>query len=71
VPDSVPEGTPVAIALNGRIGAVALASADKAGHRRVVGLVTDESLFVPGRNRLEFFQVTQAGQDWSLTRLGG
>jgi hypothetical protein len=76
VPDSVPEGTPVAIALNGRVGAVALASADKVGRRRVVGLVTDESLFVAGPNRLEFYQVARVGvarvgQDWALTRLGG
>jgi hypothetical protein len=69
VPQWVPEGTPVAIAVNGRVGAVALACADHAGRRRVVGLVTDETLFVSGYNRLEFFEVTGRPGAWGLTRM--
>jgi hypothetical protein len=71
VPASVPEGTPVAVGLNGRIAAVALAVADKAGDRRVVGLVTDETMFVPGANRLELFTIAGRPGDWRLTRLSG
>jgi hypothetical protein len=69
VPAAIPDGTPVAIGLNGRIGAVALAVADKAGRRRAVGLITDESLFTRGANRLELYRVSGSAGAWRLTRL--
>jgi hypothetical protein len=56
VPDRVPEGTPVAIAVNGRIGAVVPVVAED-GQRQFVGLVEDTSRFVAGANRLELFLV--------------
>lgn len=56
VPDSVPQGTPLAIAVNGRIGAVVPVVAGADGHR-FAGLVQDHSLFVSGDNRVEFFLV--------------
>lgn len=57
LPNSVRPGTPVAIALNGRIGTVVLAVPDQTGTIRFVGLVPDESLFVAGANHLELFQI--------------
>ena len=69
LPAAIPDGTPVAIGLNGRIGAVALAVADKAGRRRVAGLITDESLFTRGANRLELYRVSGSAGAWRLTRL--
>ncbi|MGH3680083.1 MAG: sulfatase-like hydrolase/transferase, partial [Natronosporangium sp.] len=57
VPDRVPEGTPLAIAVNGRIGAVVPVIAGEDGQRRFVGLVEDAELFVAGRNDLELFLV--------------
>lgn len=59
VPDSVPDGTVLAIAVNGRIGAVAPVVAPDRGGRRFGALVEQESLFVPGRNRLEIFTVDE------------
>lgn len=61
LPKSVPNGTLLAIAVNGRIGAVVpVAPPDKRG-RRFAGLVADESLFRPGANRLELYEVTDSG----------
>lgn len=57
VPSSVPDGTALAIAVNGRIGAVTPVVAPDSGGRRFAALVPDESLFVPGGNRLEIFAV--------------
>lgn len=57
VPDSVPDGTVLAIAVNGRIGAVVPVVAPDRGGRRFAGLVSAESFFVPGGNRLEIFTV--------------
>lgn len=57
VSDSVPTGTVLAIAVNGRIGAVVPVVAPDPGGRRFGGLVPDESLFVPGGNRVEIFTV--------------
>lgn len=61
LPASVRPGTPVAIAVNGTIGAVALAVPDQVGTIRFVGLITDESLFTMGDNRLELFTITNGG----------
>ena len=58
VPASVPTGARLAVAVNGRIGAVVpVVDPDKDG-RRFGALVRDESLFVPGANRLELFLVS-------------
>lgn len=60
VAGGVPEGTPVAIALNGRIVTVAPVVSGDDGDR-VVGLVPDPTWFVDGANQVEFFQVTDGG----------
>ncbi|MEO3819976.1 sulfatase-like hydrolase/transferase [Plantactinospora sp. B24E8] len=57
VPASVPDGTLLAVAVNGRIGAVTpVLRPDRKGHR-FAALMPDESLFVPGRNRLDVYQL--------------
>ncbi|MDW5322694.1 sulfatase-like hydrolase/transferase [Plantactinospora sp. KLBMP9567] len=61
VPDSVPNGALLAVAVNGRIGAVAPVVPPDPGGQRFGALVTDESLFLPGRNTVDVFQVTDAG----------
>lgn len=68
LPDGVPEDAFVAIAINGRIGAVVpvVASADGG---RVAGLVVDASLFRAGDNRLELFHVEGSGEGTVLHRL--
>jgi hypothetical protein len=57
----VAEGTALAIAVNGRIGAVVPVVAEAGGGRRFAGLVEDESLFVAGANTLELFLATDDG----------
>jgi hypothetical protein len=57
VPEPLPNGTPVAIAVNGRIGAVALAVPDREKKQRIVGLIPDETAFRAGTNELELFVV--------------
>ncbi|MEQ4305867.1 sulfatase-like hydrolase/transferase [Plantactinospora sp. B6F1] len=61
VPDSVPNGTLLAVAVNGRIGAVAPVVAPDPGGQRFAALVSDESFFLPGRNTVDVFQVTDTG----------
>lgn len=61
VPKSVRDGTPLAIAVNGRIGAVVRAAPVDSGGRRFAGLVTDESMFQAGANRVELFEVVDGG----------
>ncbi|WBB98974.1 sulfatase-like hydrolase/transferase [Solwaraspora sp. WMMA2080] len=60
LPESVPVGAPVAVALNGQVGTVVQAARDGAGQLRFVGLIPDERLFVAGANRLELFLVVDA-----------
>jgi hypothetical protein len=57
LPDRVPAGTPLAIAVNGRIGAVVPVVGGPEGERRFAGLVEDTRLFTTGANRLELFLV--------------
>jgi arylsulfatase A-like enzyme len=57
VPEEVPAGTPVAIALNGVIGAVVPVVESGDDGRRFAGLIADPDLFVDGENRLELFLV--------------
>lgn len=58
VPASVPTGSRLAVAVNGRIGAVAPVLDPDKGGRRFAALVNDESLFSPGANRLELFLIS-------------
>jgi len=58
VPDAVRNGTLLAVAVNGRIGAVTRVVDPDPGGRRFAALLPDESLFTPGPNRLELFQIT-------------
>ncbi|MDG4826529.1 sulfatase-like hydrolase/transferase [Asanoa sp. WMMD1127] len=61
LPGAVRDGTPLAIAINGRIGAVTQATwADKQG-RRFAALVPDEGLFRPGSNDVAVYEVTGDG----------
>jgi hypothetical protein len=53
----VPEGTPLAIAVNGRVGAVVPVVAGADGGHRFAGLVEDSGLFTAGENELELFLV--------------
>ncbi|MFY1632028.1 sulfatase-like hydrolase/transferase [Solwaraspora sp. WMMB335] len=61
LPSSVADGTPVAVALNGRIATVVPALAPDAAGRRFAVLLTDESAFRTGRNELELFVVADDG----------
>jgi len=67
VPAEVPDGTMLAVAVNGRIGAVMPVVPAVAGSPRFAGLVADESLFATGANSLELFEVKDGGA--SLVRL--
>ncbi|GIF71970.1 hypothetical protein Asi02nite_14880 [Asanoa siamensis] len=68
LPATVRDGTPLAIAVNGRIGAVTQATwADKQG-RRFAALVTDEGLFVAGANTVAVYEV--AGDELRRFRNG-
>lgn len=57
----LPLGTPVALAVNGVVGAVAPV-ADDQGQHRFAALVEDASLFRPGDNRVELFEVADDGE---------
>jgi hypothetical protein len=57
VPESVRSGTLLAFAVNGRIGAVAPVVPPDPGGHRFAALLPDESLFTPGRNTLQVFEV--------------
>jgi hypothetical protein len=61
LPPDIAEGTPIAVAVNGTIGAVTRAGFEDKQGRRFAALVQDESLFVPGRNTLELYEVTADG----------
>jgi hypothetical protein len=61
VPGDVPAGTPVAIALNGRIAAVVPVVTGAGGDLRFAGLIIDEARFRAGANHLELFLVHDQG----------
>ncbi|MFY1670884.1 sulfatase-like hydrolase/transferase [Plantactinospora sp. WMMB334] len=61
VPDSVPDGTLLAVAVNGRVGAVATVVSPDPGGQRFAALLPDESVFLPGRNTVQAFQVAGDG----------
>ncbi|GIF67549.1 hypothetical protein Ais01nite_55840 [Asanoa ishikariensis] len=57
LPATIRDGTPLAIAVNGRIGVTTKATwADKQG-RRFAALVSDEGLFRPGANTVELYEI--------------
>lgn len=58
VPATVPDGTRLAVAVNGRIGAVVPVVAPDPGGRRFAALVGDDALYNPGVNQLELFELT-------------
>ncbi|WP_422774753.1 sulfatase-like hydrolase/transferase [Plantactinospora sp. WMMC1484] len=61
VPDSVPNGTLLAVAVNGRVGAVTTVVSPDPGGQRFAALLPDESIFLPGRNTVQVFQVAGDG----------
>ena len=66
VPDRVPDGALLAVAVNGRIGAVTPVVAPDPGGRRFAALIADDGLFQVGDNRVEVYQVAA---DRDLRRL--
>jgi hypothetical protein len=61
VPDEFPVGTPLAVAVNGTVGAVTRVGFTDRQGRRFAALVEDEGLFVVGANRLDLYAVTGGG----------
>ncbi|PWU46963.1 sulfatase [Micromonospora sp. S4605] len=61
LPDQVPDGTLLAVAVNGRVGAVVPVVARDAGGRRFAALLADDRLFQAGANRLDVYQVATDG----------
>ncbi|TDB95854.1 sulfatase, partial [Micromonospora fluostatini] len=61
VPDRVPDGTLLAVAVNGRVGAVVPVVPPDPGGRRFAAFVTDDRLFHAGANRLDVYQVAADG----------
>lgn len=66
VPDRIADGTLLAVAVNGRIGAVVPVVPADPGGRRFAALLTDDKLFHAGTNQLDVLQV---GSDGTLRRL--
>ncbi|MFI9528425.1 sulfatase-like hydrolase/transferase [Micromonospora rosaria] len=61
VPDRVPDGTLLAVAVNGRVGAVVPVVPPDPGGRRFAAFVADDRLFHAGANRLDVYQVAADG----------
>ncbi|WP_089022191.1 sulfatase-like hydrolase/transferase [Micromonospora coriariae] len=61
VPDRIPDGTLLAVAVNGRIGAVVPVVPADPGGRRFAALLTDDQLFRAGTNQLDVYQVAADG----------
>ncbi|SIM65791.1 Arylsulfatase A [Micromonospora cremea] len=61
VPDQIPDGTLLAVAVNGRIGAVVPVVPADPGGRRFAALLTDDQLFRAGTNQLDVYQVAADG----------
>ncbi|MFF5055909.1 sulfatase-like hydrolase/transferase [Micromonospora sp. NPDC000663] len=61
VPDRIPDGTMLAVAVNGRIGAVVPVVPPDPGGRRFAALLTDDRLFRAGTNQLDVYQVARDG----------
>ncbi|MEU1587814.1 sulfatase-like hydrolase/transferase [Micromonospora sp. NPDC005710] len=61
VPDRIPDGTLLAVAVNGRIGAVVPVVPADPGGRRFAALLADDKLFHAGTNTLDVFQIATDG----------
>ncbi|WP_435871052.1 sulfatase-like hydrolase/transferase [Micromonospora musae] len=61
VPEGVPDGTLLAVAVNGRVGAVVPVVPPDPGGRRFAALLADDQLFHAGQNRLDVYQITTDG----------
>ncbi|MET8308787.1 sulfatase-like hydrolase/transferase [Micromonospora sp. NPDC005173] len=61
VPDRIPDGTLLAVAVNGRIGAVVPVVPTDPGGRRFAALLTDDQLFRAGTNQLDVYQIATDG----------
>ncbi|RZT78236.1 arylsulfatase A-like enzyme [Micromonospora violae] len=61
VPDRIPDGTLLAVAVNGRIGAVVPVVPADPGGRRFAALLADDKLFHAGTNTLDVLQVAPDG----------
>ncbi|MGR6319213.1 sulfatase-like hydrolase/transferase [Micromonospora soli] len=66
VPASVPDGTRLAVAVNGTIGAVVPVVPPDQGGRRFAAFLPDDRLFAAGVNRLDIYRI---GADGGLRRL--
>jgi hypothetical protein len=64
VPEGTPAGARLAIAVNGRVGAVVPVVLAADGGRRFAGLIADEELFRTGGNELDLYLVTAGGAAW-------
>ncbi|MEU9743240.1 sulfatase-like hydrolase/transferase [Micromonospora chersina] len=67
VPASVPDGTRLAVAVNGTIGAVVPVVRPDPGGRRFAALLPDDRLFAAGSNRLDLYRVEADGTLRRLT----
>lgn len=67
VPDRIPDGTLLAVAVNGRIGAVVPVVPADPGGRRFAALLSDDKLFHAGTNQLDVYQVATDGTLRRLT----
>lgn len=61
VPASVPDGTRLAVAVNGTVGAVVRVVPPDPGGRRFAAFLPDDRLFAAGANRLDVYRVDGAG----------
>ncbi|MGB2570019.1 sulfatase-like hydrolase/transferase [Micromonospora citrea] len=61
VPDEVPDGTPLAVAVNGTVAAVVPVVRRDEGGRRFAALLADDHLFSAGVNRLDLYRVAADG----------
>ncbi|MCZ7437986.1 sulfatase-like hydrolase/transferase [Micromonospora sp. WMMC241] len=57
VPDTVPDGARLAVAVNGTVGAVVPVVPPDAGGRRFAAFLADDRLFAAGANRLDLYRV--------------
>ncbi|PSK67430.1 hypothetical protein B0E53_00549 [Micromonospora sp. MH33] len=67
VPASVPDGTRLAVAVNGTVGAVVPVVRPDRGGRRFAALLPDDRLFAAGSNRLDLYRVDADGTLRRLT----
>ncbi|RIV41342.1 sulfatase-like hydrolase/transferase [Micromonospora radicis] len=61
LPDQVPDGTALAVAVNGTVATVVPVVAPDPGGRRFAALIADDRLFHPGANRLDLYLVEADG----------